>query len=65
MLLMYEFVCSSFKIDMFYEQSRQQFRNISNYVFHTHEFSMTYSLLIDLIDVQPLRKNGEGVCLVD
>ena len=65
MLLTYEFVSSSFKIDIFYGQSRQRFGIILEYVFHTHEFSMAYSLLIDLIHVQPLLKNGEGVCLVD
>lgn len=45
-----------FKMELFYRQSRERFRIISENDVDIHEFSMTYSLLINLIDVQLLPK---------
>jgi hypothetical protein len=48
------------KMDVFHRQSRERFRRILEDDVDDHELAMGYSLLEDLLDVQPLPKKRGG-----
>lgn len=61
---MYEFMCSNFlKMNIFYWKSNQQFTSILEDDVDFYEFFLAYSLLVELIDVQPLLKKQGGTML--